>query len=136
MHLLLDGEARNIKIMTTPKLMRPFLEEVVKLAGMTPYGKAYCQGFPWPGSKDTKALTAFQPLKESGMSVHCYPEREYVFIDLFSCSKFGTDLVIGHIVRRLQMGKIKVIILERGVEDDRILPASLISNRDYDYWVG
>ncbi len=125
MHLIIDGKAGNSELMVNPDLMREWLQRTVRLIGMTPFGEPYIQGYPWPGSTDSKALTAFQPLKESGLSIHCYPEREYVFIDLFSCVGFDVNGVVSFIMRSFQMCKAKVLVLDRGVEHGMAVAATL-----------
>ena len=130
MHLHLDAYAENTNLMTDKKLMAAWLTETVKVAGMTPFGKPYLQGFPWPGSQDWMALTAFQPLMESGLSVHCWPERKFVFIDLFTCGEMKEETeerVIGHIIRTFRISNPTIIILDRGVDSKTgtIIPARL-----------
>lgn len=126
MHLIVDGCAENVGIMTDGVLMKEWLGNIVKLAGMTPFGEAYVQGFPWPGSEDWTALTGFQPLMESGLSIHCWPEKKFVFIDLFSCNEFDWAKILGHIVRSFQMRKPTVMLLDRGIDPDGdIIPARL-----------
>lgn len=127
MHLIVDSAAENVALMTSKPLMREFLREAVAEAGMTPFGGAYIQGFPWPGSADWTALTAFQPMMESGLSVHCWPERKFVFIDLFSCAEFDVERVVVYITRAFRLtAPTKVIVLERGIgKNGEIIPASV-----------
>ncbi len=127
MHLIIDGKADNVGIMIDEVLLKEWLGKTVKLAGMTPFGEPYIKGFPWPGSKDWTALTGFQPLMESGLSIHCWPERRYVFIDLFSCNEFDWVNIVGHIVRSFRMDKPTVIVLDRGIDTETgdIIPARL-----------
>jgi len=132
MHLIMDGLSLNLALMTDEGKMRAFLAELVSLAGMTPYGEANIQGYPWPGSKDASALTAFQPLGESGLVVHTFPEKHYVFIDLYSCSEFDEDEVEQYIADSFGHGKWRVIILERGVDPETgdVIPAALTEQHD------
>ena len=131
MHLILDGQAGNIRLMTDKVLMREWLRETVEVAGMKPFGEPFIWGFPWPGSRDWTALTGFQPLIESGLSVHCWPERMFVFVDLFSCNEFDSDKVIKHISESFRMDdrleKPTVIILDRGINPKSgwIMPAKV-----------
>ena len=130
MHLIVDGYAHNIELMTGKKVMAEWLVQVVQKAGMTPFGKPYIQGFPWPGSDDWTALTGFQPLMESGLSIHCWPEKSFVFIDLFSCNDFSYGRVIAFIVGSLDMWKYNHIILDRGVDSKtgKITPVTFRRN--------
>lgn len=130
MHLIMDGEAKNVVLMTNRVMMDQWLYQTAEIAGMTVFGSPFVYGYPWPGSHDWNAITAFCPLMESGLSLHCWPERGFVFIDLFTCgevTKEVEDRVIGHIVRTFQMIKPTIILLDRGISSKtgEIIPARL-----------
>ena len=136
MHLIMDGHSDNIELMTDRDMMRKFMRETVALADMSPFGEPYCQGYPWAGSEDWSALTCFQPLGESGLVIHTFPEKQFVFIDLFSCKDFKVGAVEGHIVRSFRMRRCKVVVLGRGInKDGSIIPAYVISNSDKEYGI-
>ena len=117
MHLILDGHVENVELMTDKALMKAWLAETVEKAGMTCFGEAFIYGFPWPGSVDWTALTGFQPLMESHCSIHCWPERKYVFSDLFSCKDFNDKKLVRHIKRSFKMDKSAVpLVLDRGID--------------------
>lgn len=128
MHLIIDGYARSLDLMFDKDTMKDWLAIVVKKVGMTLAGKPYIQGFPWPGSEDKTALTAFQPLMESGLTVHCCPEIGYIQIDLFSCSDFQKDKAIAFIVGSLGLFNYKWLLLRRGIDLRKgvVVPPTLI----------
>lgn len=127
MHLILDGHADNVGLMTDKVLMKEWLVETVEIAGMHCFGEPFIYGFPWPGSTDWTSITAFQPLMESGISLHCWPERRFAFIDVFSCNDFDEAKVIGHICRSFQMEKPTILLLDRGInpKTGEIIPVRL-----------
>lgn len=127
MHLIMDGHADNVALMTDREMMKEWLVATVKVAGMTPFLDPFVYGFPWPGSRDWTAITGFQPMMESGLSIHCWPEKKFVFIDLFSCNDFGYERVVGHISRSFDMEKPTIILLDRGIDGrtGEVLPARL-----------
>lgn len=118
MHLIMDGFAHRTDIMTSEEAMRKWMVQVVLKADMRPFGHAYVEGYPWPGSSDWTALTAFQPLMESGLSVHCWPEKSAIFIDLFSCNRFNERLVRNFIASSLDMWRYHHRVLPRGVNSE------------------
>jgi len=131
MHLIMDGYAHNVALMTDKKLMEEWLKQAVEKADMTPFGEPFIYGFPWPGSKDWTAITAFQPLMESGLSVHCWPEKRFVFIDLFSCNDFQEGKVIAFMVDSFKMWRYKWLLLDRGIsKTGKIIPATLRRTSD------
>ena len=127
MHLIVDGHAENTELMTNEPALRGWLQLAVKKAGMEPFGRPYIQGFPWPGSTDWSALTAFQPMMESGLSVHCWPERKFAFVDLFSCGEFDAEAGAAYIAESFGMVAPTVLLLRRGVAPDGSIMAARVT---------
>ena len=130
MQLILDAHAENTDLMTDRKLMEEWLYQTAQIADMTVFGKPFIYGYPWPGSKDWTAITAFCPLMESGLSAHCWPERKCVFVDLFTCGYMDRKTerrVISHIIKTFKMSNPTIILLDRGVNSKtgEITPARL-----------
>ena len=130
MHLIIDAHAKNVGLMIDREQMKEWLFQVAKMAGMSVFAEPFIYGFPWPGSGDYSAITAFCPLMESGLVVHCWPEKEFVFIDLFTCGEMERETeerVVDHIVGTFQMIDPKIIPLERGIDSrtGEVVPARL-----------
>lgn len=132
MHLMVDSYAENKELMTDREKMKEWLLATAKIAGMEVFGKPFIYGYPWPDSDDWTAITAFCPLMESGIMIHCWPERSFVFIDLFTCSDVTREVeerIIGHMIRNFQMRKPSIMIFDRGVnpKTGEVTPARLRS---------
>ena len=57
--------------------------------GMTKITQPYV--FPYSGLvPEDKGVTGFVVIAESHISIHTFPLKEYVFIDIFSCKPFNT----------------------------------------------
>lgn len=130
MHLIIDGHANNTELMVNRKVMAMWLKVTARIAEMTVFGEPFIYGYPWPGSLDWTAITGFCPLMESSLSLHCWPERKFVFIDLFTCGEMKKETeerVVDHIVGTFQMIAPKIIPLERGIDSrtGEIIPARL-----------
>lgn len=128
MHLIIDAHVENKELMVDKELMAEWLDGVARVAGMSPFGEPFIYGYPWPGSSDWTAITAFLPLMESGLVVHCWPEKEAVFIDLFTCGEVERDVedrIIEYIVRTFRMQRPRIILLNRGVDSKtgEVIPA-------------
>jgi len=132
MHLIIDGVSSNIQLMTTQALIYRWLYDAVKIADMSPEGEPVIKSFAWPGSTDSDAISAYQFIKESGIAVHCYPERQFVFIDVFSCKEFDLERMIDHIIKQFKIKQPRVVILRRGVDmnSGKIIPATFESQED------
>lgn len=128
MHLIVDAHCGNLRLMTSRSRMRNWLVALAEKAKMHITDKPYIKGYPWPGGSDHDALTCFQPLMESGISVHCYPEKRFVFIDIFSCKKFDLGEVFGFIKTSMKTSREKIILMDRGIDDtgDATVPATVV----------
>ena len=116
MHLIVDGVAQNKVLMTTVPMLRNWLMLLAEAADMRVHGEPMVTGYPWPGSCDESALSGICFLKESSITVHCYPERSHVFIDVFSCRGFNAGSVTDYIRETMQMPVPEILVLQRGLE--------------------
>ena len=128
MHLIVDAYCENIGLMTSRSRMRNWLKTLTLKAGMHTADEPYIKGYEWPGGSDHDALTCFQPLMESGISVHCYPEKKFIFLDIFSCKEFDIDKVLEFIKTSMKVYKGKVVLMNRGLDatDNAIIPATIL----------
>lgn len=130
MHLIVDGFANNVDIMTNKDLMVYELKRLVGIIGMTPVGEPYSIGFPWPDAENEDAISAVCFLKESAVIVHCYPEAKFVFVDVFSCRDFNTGNAYGHIKQMFDMPAASPVLLNRGLDERGFpIPASIDRER-------
>lgn len=127
MHLIVDAHCGNLRLMTSRSRMRNWLVALAMKADMCVADEPYIKGYPWPGGSDHDALTCFQPLMESGIQVHCYPEKGFIFIDVFSCNKFDPGKVFGFIETSMKTSHEKVILMDRGADaiSGAIIPATV-----------
>ena len=127
-HLIVDGESRNIKLMTDQVAMKNYLQALAAVAEMNVVSEPVVAGYPWPGSKDNTALSAVCFLAESSITIHCYPEKKYAFVDVFSCKNFKIRLVFTHIKKAFDMPNGKMVLLNRGLDDQtgECVPAKVV----------
>ena len=55
-------------------------------------------------------------IAESHISIHTFPDRQYVNIDIFSCKDFDDKKAIDRIIETFALEKIKVWIVDRGLD--------------------
>lgn len=55
-------------------------------------------------------------IAESHISIHTFPDKEYAFIDIFSCKEFDTDYARAELLDLFSATHHEVAILNRGVE--------------------
>jgi S-adenosylmethionine decarboxylase len=82
--------------------------------GMTKITAPYV--FPYSGKvPEDKGITGIVIIAESHISVHTFQERDYVFIDVFSCRDFDTKSAAKYIINAFEAKKVKKnIVVRRG----------------------
>ena len=61
-------------------------------------------------------VSGFVLIAESHISVHTFPARQYINIDVFSCKDFDTDLALQELKDRFGIESARSWTLERGLE--------------------
>ena len=127
MHLIVDFQSSNICLMTDKHDLANLLNKLAEIAEMQAVGEPIVIDFPWPGSNDCDALSAVCFLEESAITVHTYPEKQFAFVDVFSCKDFNANNIIGHIIRAFKAKSPTILILDRGIDmkSGKIIPARL-----------
>jgi S-adenosylmethionine decarboxylase len=115
LHLMLDGYGCDPLKLGDESFVHGFLETFPENIGMTKLMSPYvsrCEG----GDQKHSGLSGFVLIAESHVSVHTFPARAYVSIDIFSCKSFDVVAAEREITRRFGIKKIERNILDRGVE--------------------
>lgn len=66
--------------------------------------------------KDPGGYSGFVMIQESHISVHTFPARRFISVDVYSCRKFRTAPVISYFRRVFGIGKVETNIVVRGKE--------------------
>jgi S-adenosylmethionine decarboxylase len=62
-----------------------------------------------------EGITGIIALAESHISIHTWPEHDYMAIDIFMCGECNPQDSIDYIEKNIKIGVLTVQILERGV---------------------
>lgn len=127
MEAKIDGTAKNIALMRNEVAMKSFLHKLAAVAEMHVIGEPRVMPYSWPGSADGSALSAHCFLAESSIDIHCYPEKKYVFVDIFSCKDFNEDRVMTCVAKSFNMPKPHKLVLNRGIDQrtGKCIPANV-----------
>lgn len=115
MHLVIDGYGADAHKLEDTELLYRFLDEHPAAIGMTKITPPQVYTYHGKTPEDW-GLSGFVIIAESHISVHTFPDRQYVNIDIFSCKEFDTDLSIEDVKRTFSLPDVKVWTLERGIE--------------------
>ncbi len=122
MHLIVDGFGASREMLESEDMIFRFLDEYPSRIGMTKVAPP--QVFRYTGSKpDDWGVTGVVIIAESHISIHTFPERRYVNIDIFSCKDFDHQRAASELKERFQFDDMKTLLLPRGLQDAS-LPAA------------
>ena len=115
MHLLIDGYGGRNETLADPEFLREFLDSFPSAIGMIKISTPSVVEYEAPTPEDS-GISGFVIIAESHISVHTFPDRNLINIDVFSCKKFDVDKVIEYAIRLFSIDIVTTNILERGLE--------------------
>ena len=115
MHLLIDGYEGDPRKMWDVDLVRQFLEDFPVSLGMTKLCEPQVLTYQGPKVEDS-GVSGFVVIAESHISIHTFPNRNYVNIDVFSCKTFDHERALRDAKALFSLGEVKTWVLNRGLE--------------------
>ena len=121
-HLMLDGYGCPYDRLVDLDRIYEFLNQCPDLIQMTkimpPYAFKYCGKVPqdW-------GLSGFVLIAESHISVHTFPEKGFLSIDIFSCKSFDVQKAVDFATSVFGIATQEIKIVDRGLEFPRNIPA-------------
>ena len=115
MHLVIDGFRGDPAKMWDVELVRGFLTDCPDTLGMTRITEPRVISYDAP-KLDDSGVSGFVIIAVSLISVHTFPNRSYVNIDIFSCQKFDHVQALDEAKRLFGLQEVKTWLLDRGLE--------------------
>lgn len=115
MHLVVDGYGADPEKLQDEELLYRFLDEYPDAIGMTKMIQPQVYTYRGKTPEDW-GLSGFVLIAESHISVHTFPDRRYVNIDIFSCKEFDAASSLKDVEEAFSLPEVRVWTLERGVE--------------------
>lgn len=128
-HITIDASKCNQKKLTSVRLIYRLLNQLPEKIGMTKMTLPYVVEWHDKGAK-IPGISGFVMIAESHISVHTFPEKDYVFIDVFSCVNFNVKRSIKLLLDFFEAKKNTTKIVTRGVDFPRGSPKSLYNPRE------
>jgi S-adenosylmethionine decarboxylase len=114
-HLMLDGYGCAKAKLQDLNLIYRILDELPARIGMTKIMPPYA--FKYTGVKpEDWGLSGFVLIAESHISIHTFPEKNFISVDIFSCKAFDTEFASAYLKRAFGMAKFETTVLDRGTE--------------------
>ena len=95
--------------------LRAFLDEYPANLGMTRITEPQVLEYHGPNPGDS-GISGFVIIAESHISVHTFPHRDYVNIDVFSCKSFDHEQALADARALFNLRQVKTWLLDRGLE--------------------
>jgi S-adenosylmethionine decarboxylase len=115
MHLIIDGFGGDAGMMWDTARLRSFLDEYPAKLGMTKITEPEVLEYHGPNPNDS-GISGFVIIAESHISVHTFPHRDYVNIDVFSCKSFDHEKALTDARALFDLRQVKTWVLDRGLE--------------------
>ncbi len=114
-HLMLDGYGCAKAKLEDLDLIYRILDELPPKIGMTRIMPPYV--FKYSGLKpEDWGISGFVLIAESHISIHTFPEKNFVSVDIFSCKAFDAELAASYLKDAFGMTKVETNVLDRGTE--------------------
>ena len=115
MHLVIDGYRGDSGRMWDADLIRQFLYDFPSAMGMTRITEPAVLEYHAPKTEDS-GVSGFVIIAESHISVHTFPRRHHVNVDIFSCQPFDSDGALSRVKELFGLEEVETWQLERGLE--------------------
>jgi len=122
-HLMIDGYGCDRVSLEDMSLIYNFLDDYPAAMNMTKIMPPYV--FRYHGSvPDDWGISGFVLIAESHISIHTFPEKRYLSLDMFSCKPFDTQRAAVTIKDYFNIQKYEMKVLDRGQEFPNSIRAS------------
>jgi len=115
MHLIIDGFRADRGKLEDLGFLFDLLDHYPSQIGMTKIMPPYVFRYHGINPQDW-GLSGFVLIAESHISIHTFPEREYLNIDVFSCKAFDAEAAVDYMKDRFGITEASSRVLERGLE--------------------
>lgn len=119
-HIILDLYDVNNEILqsintSTLYIFNDFIEHILKTANVHLLSKnIHFFDFNHENKKIDGAFTALYLLSESHLSIHTWPEKNYIAIDIFTCGNCNINYIAEKFIDYFEPKSKKLTLLERG----------------------
>jgi len=119
-HIILDLYEVNNEILqnintSTLYIFNDFIDHILKTANVHLLSKnIHFFDFNHENKKIDGAFTALYLLSESHLSIHTWPEKNYIAIDIFTCGNCDVEYIAQRFIDYFEPKNKKLTLLERG----------------------
>ena len=112
---MLDGYGGSPEKLNNRELIFSCLDELPEKAGMQKIMNPVLKSFEGNEIKDPGGYSGFVMIAESHISVHTFPARKFVSIDVYTCKNgMDKDLIIEYFKKKFDLEDVEVNFVKRG----------------------
>lgn len=115
MHLIVDGFGGDAQKMQDLEFIYGLLDRYPSQIGMTKIMPPYVFKYTGVNPQDW-GISGFVLIAESHISIHTFPDRAYINIDIFSCKEFAFEEAIEDLKAQFSLDHVETRVLPRGLE--------------------
>jgi S-adenosylmethionine decarboxylase len=128
-HLTIDASSCNKRKLTDQSLVYDILNNLPKELGMNKMTLPQVVKWLDPGAT-IPGISGFVMIAESHISIHTFPEKDYVFIDVFSCKGFDVNNAVKLLVSAFGAKNHTKKVISRGMNFPRSHPDHIYTNSE------
>jgi len=114
-HLTIDGYGGNKKLLDNKNLLLKILNNLPSLLGMKILLEPQVVYASGNNKKDPGGWTGFVVIAESHISIHTFPLRGFVSIDVYTCKNgMNTDFILKYFKKQFDLKDIETNFIKRG----------------------
>jgi len=112
-HLILDlKECKEYEKLSNKKFIESFLLNLVKISKMKAITKPNVLYYKHK-EKEESGVTGFIIIADSHISIHTYPFKKSLYLDLFSCKNFYSQKIINYVQETFEPEKLTKKLIRR-----------------------
>ncbi|MFH1395055.1 MAG: adenosylmethionine decarboxylase [Candidatus Omnitrophota bacterium] len=112
-HRILELNEFNGDKLKDYSLIFSILQDLPEKIGMTKITQPYV--FPYSGLvPEDKGITGTVIIAESHISIHTFQEKDYCFVDVFSCKNFDVEFAAEYLIEAFESKKYERYVINRG----------------------
>jgi S-adenosylmethionine decarboxylase len=111
LHLTLDGYGADSRKLNDISLLFETLNNLPGKIGMNKIGFPHIAQFK---EEEIAGISGIIMIVESHISIHTYPKKQFISMDVYSCKQFNYKKVIRHIKNIYQIKEIEINLIDRG----------------------
>ncbi len=116
LHLTLDGYGCDKAKLSDLNLIFQVLDKLPAAIGMKKIITPYV--IPYDGAEKPEdwGISGFVMIAESHISIHTYPEKDYITADVYSCNHFDSDKAVAFLVKAFGIREVNRNEVLRGLK--------------------